>query len=469
MPVSVRPLVLAVWFAASGSGLAQSGPPVVFVHGISSSDLTWTAVAVALREDGYGEPVSVHVDLNASEATDAASDVVLSGLVPFTAFTDSGRVARRAGDSAATASRQFYVDFRAYADADSLTVHRDRNAEGRSNSNESGIVKQGAALGLVIRDVLAATGADRVVLVGHSMGGLAIREYLQRADAAGRPTWWVDPEAPGGHRVAAAVTYGTPHLGSNLNDLGTGAGDGAVADPRSEAVRDLRYSYPRTALGAGRYLYGGPEVVTDAFYSFDVTADGDEDDAVVGLNAGDPEVEYAVDNPALPLPRDVAYTWVVGDVRGLGADGVVDADRQWLRRRSEAGADVPVPEGIARVVVTGRSHVTQTSDVETVRAVLTQIATPAAPGPEAALSLRAFPTPTASGATVEAVLAAPTVACLRVVDVLGREVAVLAEGPLPAGVLRARWGTAGLAAGVYTVVLDVDGGGRRVQRVTVVR
>ena len=352
--------------------------PVVFVHGISSSDLTWTSVATDLRPD-YGEPMSVHADLNASADTDAASDVVLSGLVPLVRFSGEGRVVRRSGAPAATASRQFYVNFQAWADDDSLTVHADRQLEGRSESNESGIVKQGYALGLVIADVLAATGADQVVLVGHSMGGLAIREYLQRRDADGTPAWWV-AEGEGGHRVAAAITYGTPHQGSNLNDLGTGVGGSAVADPKSEATRDLRYSYPNSALGQGRYLYGGAEVETDEFYSFDVTADGDLDDTVVGLNQGDPAQEYAVDNPALPLPRDVSYTWIVGDVRGLGGDGVVDADRQLLRRQGADGVEVLAPEGVTRRVVVNRSHVRQTSDVATIRDVLAGLATPAEGG-----------------------------------------------------------------------------------------
>ena len=462
-------LALVLCLAASGPALAQSPPPVIFVHGISSSDLTWTATAVALRDDGYGEPVSVHVDLNASDDTDVTSDVVRSGFVPFTAFTDSGRVAVREGAPEAVASRQFFVNFRAYAtDDDSLTVHRDRDRDGRSNSNESGIVKQGAALGLVVADVLAATGAPDVILVGHSMGGLAIREYLQRTDADGRPAWWVDPEAEGGHRVRAAVTYGTPHLGSNLNDLGTGVGAGIVADPRSEAVRDLRFTYPGTALGPGRYLYGGVEIETDAFYSFDVTADGDEDDTVIGLNDGDPEEEYAVDNPAMPLPRDVDYTWIVGDVRGLGGDGVVDEDRQWLRRRTASGVDVPVPEGIVRIVVTSRSHVQQTSDVGTIRSALA-VATPTERVPEAvALALHAFPNPTASGTTIEAVLLAPAHVRLRVVDALGREVAVLVDGPQSAGPVLAQWDASGLAPGVYAVVLDVDGA-RHPRPVTVVR
>ena len=461
----MRALFLPLLVAVRGA-VAQD-LPVVFVHGISSSDRTWDGVAAALRAGGYGEPASVHVDLNAGDGTDAASDVVRSGLVPFDRFPGVGRVARREARPAPLAGRHVYVNFRAWADDDSLTVHAERREPGRSESNESGIVKQGVALGLVIADVLAATGAERVVLVGHSMGGLAIREYLQRRDADGAPAWWVEPGAPGGHRVAAVVTYGTPHQGSNTNDLGTGTGS-VVADPRSEAVRDLRYTYPRSALGAGRYLYGGAEVATDEFTSFDVTADGDEDDLVVGINAGDPLDEFAVDNPALPLPRDVAYTWVVGEVRGLGADGVVDADRQVLRRRDDAGAEVLVPEGITRRVVTGRVHTAQTSDVATIRSVLGSLATPTEPGPAAVLGLRAYPNPARSAATVAADLARSGAVRLAVVDVLGREVAVLVEGVRPAGPLRAAWPVAGLAPGAYVVVLDADGA-RQTVRVTVVR
>ena len=458
-------LFRALLAGAVPGGVAAVAPaaaqdlPVVFVHGISSSDLTWTDVAVALRDDGFGEPMSVHVDLNASAATDAASDVVWSEFVPLVRFGGTGQVARRQGPPPALGlgSRQFYVDFQAWADGATLTVHADRGAEGRSESNESGIVKQGRALALVIADVLAATGAERVVLVGHSMGGLAIREYLQRRGPDGTPTWWLDPAAEGGHRVAAAVTYGTPHQGSNLNDLGTGIGGSAVADPRSEAVRDLRYSYPRSALGPGRYLYGGDEVATDEFYSFDVTADGDEDDAVVGINAGVPAEEYASDNPAMPLPRDVRYVWVVGDVGGLGGDGVVDADRQVLRRPGDDGVEVLLPEGLTRRVVTNRTHVQQTNDVATIRSVLAGLATPADPAPAPVASLSSAPNPVRSEAVVTLELARPSAVRLSVVDVLGREVAVLAADPRAAGVLRLPWSAAGLAPGAYRLVLAADG------------
>lgn len=50
-----------------------------------------------------------------------------------------------------------------------------------------------------IEAVLAETGAQRLVLVGHSMGGLVARNYLQRHGAG---------------RVAELITIGTPHHGS---------------------------------------------------------------------------------------------------------------------------------------------------------------------------------------------------------------------------------------------------------------
>ena len=376
-PVRLAVLVLLL---AAPPALAQggAGDPVVFVHGLSYSDLAWRDVAAALEADGYGRPHTVHADLNASERTDAGSDVVVSEIVPTRRRPDRTPVLARDGRPRAVDSRLFFVNFKAVADtaAGTLAPYALRGA-GRSESNEAGVVKQGAALGVAVRDVLAATGAERVVLVGQSMGGLAVREYLQRRDSAGRPRWWAEPDRPDGHRVSAAVTYGTPHQGSNLG-AGLCDGDGgpsllavlteAFAGARTEAIRDLRAVYPCSALGAGRYLYGGDEADTDEFEDFDVDADGAVGGAVVGINAGDPATPYAVDNPAMPLPRDVTYVYVVGSVFGLGTDLVVETSRQVLQRRSD-GRPALVPEG-ARRVVTGRPHLQQTRDVRTIRDVL---------------------------------------------------------------------------------------------------
>lgn len=58
-----------------------------------------------------------------------------------------------------------------------------------------------------IDEVLAATGAQQVILVGHSMGGLVLRAYLRRYGSA---------------KVARIVTLGSPHQGTRLAPLGLG-------------------------------------------------------------------------------------------------------------------------------------------------------------------------------------------------------------------------------------------------------
>ena len=59
----------------------------------------------------------------------------------------------------------------------------------------------GEQLAAKVDRICAATGAERVVLVGHSMGGLVSRAYLRKF---------------GADRVAKLITIGTPHHGSVL-------------------------------------------------------------------------------------------------------------------------------------------------------------------------------------------------------------------------------------------------------------
>jgi triacylglycerol esterase/lipase EstA (alpha/beta hydrolase family) len=58
-----------------------------------------------------------------------------------------------------------------------------------------------------IGELLAATGREQVVLVAHSLGGLAVRAYLR---------------AHGGGKVARVITLGAPHHGSMHAHLGPG-------------------------------------------------------------------------------------------------------------------------------------------------------------------------------------------------------------------------------------------------------
>ena len=79
-----------------------------------------------------------------------------------------------------------------------------------------------------------------------------------------------------------------------------------------------------------------------------------------------------------------------------------------------------------------------------------------------------FPNPATAGATVRYRLPAPVPVRLEAFDVLGRRVAVLAEGEQPAGPHAARFDASALATGVYLLRLDA-GGQVLSRRVTVVR
>lgn len=91
-----------------------------------------------------------------------------------------------------------------------------------------------------------------------------------------------------------------------------------------------------------------------------------------------------------------------------------------------------------------------------------------APNGPSGLSLAVQPNPVRGQAVVPFSLAAPGDVRLVLVDVLGREVAVLAEGMREAGDHRAALSAGRLASGVYVLVLE-SGTQRATRRVTVVR
>lgn len=70
------------------------------------------------------------------------------------------------------------------------------------------IERYACQLGRTIDEVRAATGAVRVILIAHSMGGLVARAYLRQAAQ----------RAP----VAMVITIGSPHHGSTLAHWGIG-------------------------------------------------------------------------------------------------------------------------------------------------------------------------------------------------------------------------------------------------------
>ena len=466
----LRALPLLAALATAASAQAPPPHPVLFVHGLASHDRTWDPTFDHLAGLGWGEPVTYHADLNVSDAsTDWADDVRVS---PPARTRDFAHGTDATLDADATALRDappgtlvFAVNFEAVydADADLFRPHAENGTAARSASNQAAVAKQAAALSMIVPDLLAWTGADRVIVVGHSMGGLAIREYLQR-HRDGSPRWW----SPGvGHGVAAAVTVGTPHQGTRvqasfLQDL-----LGAVSI--SEAMRDLRTQECFDGCFPGRFLWGSAGAAGSAgdtvWHNLDVDADGDPDgpdsEPVDGLNAGDFETDVAVDPPEHPLPLDVAYVYVRSVL-----DGVTPYDRQALRTADGSLA----PTGAA--VYDLRSfavHTAQTASVAIVTdAVLAPFLSVAAEAGPAAEALRLWPNPARDAVSLRATLAASGPARVEVWDALGRRVASVDLGDRPAGPLDVRLDVSALAAGAYAAVV-VSETGRPTARLVVAR
>ena len=74
-----------------------------------------------------------------------------------------------------------------------------------------------------VDEVCQATGADQVILVAHSMGGLVCRSYLARH---------------GRERVARLITIASPHSGSELARIGIGK-NAREMEPGSQWLNDL--------------------------------------------------------------------------------------------------------------------------------------------------------------------------------------------------------------------------------------
>jgi len=341
--------------------------PIIFVHGIAAGNLhTFEHSILGLRSVyNLPAPLVFHVCLNHDEHDDTA---LLTGdvqAIGFTGFNETGLM------TPASSNRLFAINF----DDDefqNVGGHGDHNG-----SNQAAIFKQGYALSLAITQVRAVTGLDKVILVGHSMGGLAIREYLQRTNGAGGThRWWNEAD---GHHVAQVVTTGTPHMGSNAGTddptfVAAGGERDDSYDNETEAARDLRYSYddypgcPDNTNHIGIYLFGGyeqclwedPWLNPWRYRNVDIDCDGSEEDLIVGLN------EWSGDNFVMPLPTDIHYTWITND-SGMGeefpalaecipwfilGDGAVLLERQWPHsNRNEA-----LPLGIADSLFAAATH-----------------------------------------------------------------------------------------------------------------
>ena len=321
--------------------------PIIFVHGlVGEGDNYWTTIVSELGGDAKIFDVCLNHDGNLSTS-------ILSNDVDIIGWRDSPQIS--------SSNRLYIINF------DNIEFHEPGH-ESHLQSNQSAIYKQGYALGKMIEQVRILENSDKVILVGHSMGGLAIREYLQRTEN-GVHEWWVDSDPSTGHKVAKAVTIGTPHRGSNLGTLATiiaTRGIGVLIawykniDVQGEAVRDLAWDYGNGLGVPGKYLYGGLENSPpySYFHNSDINCDGDETDNIVRLNTSN---DGTLENQFMSLPRNINYTWVISNYKvlgiGIGSDVVVDLDRQWLFYNRQ-----PEPFGIADTILINSFHTDEPND-----------------------------------------------------------------------------------------------------------
>ena len=369
--------------------------PVIFLHGWTGSELSWEPI--------YTDPDFIGVWGNLTDVfqavVNATDETHIWGADQVEGTNDDDVLVQFVNeDNNLQAGCVYAINFQNFWNEDpnnaQLIVHGcDSPGLFESDSNESAILKQGYALRECIKKVLAANpGKDRVILVTHSMGGLEAREYLQRRvpeTPSGTPRWWVYPNQTGGHRVAKLVTMATPHRGSNtLGNISPAKEpepepvqkDG-LPDLASEAVRDLRYSYGCGFLNLfdcpGVYLFGGDEndfsVLPYPFWNEDVDCDGDETSPnVIGINIdgtiqGFSEIWHGTyDNPDIPLPTDLRYTYVTSDIIGDTGDGVVALARQWLYDGSQPAPSDGTAHRLTDTLLTDVFHTSVNDDPDLV-------------------------------------------------------------------------------------------------------
>jgi|AntRauTorckE5430_2_1112549.scaffolds.fasta_scaffold12886_2 pimeloyl-ACP methyl ester carboxylesterase len=401
----MRVLMLIAALVLGGSLFGQTEDcdcpyPILFVHGWAGNETSWANMSEQLEQIGIGERIGlqrvngntwegniIYSHLNDDLDDDNAffqTDVKFHDELDFHNYNGESNGIIAPGDAINVVIKnsciygvsfdviqqdgRYYVEpaFGTTLGGLEMKVNYEDVVDGiessDNRSNQSAPYKQGFALAQTIQKILDVTGKEKVILVGHSMGGLAIREYLQREEN-GIKKWWVEQSSEG-HKVARVLTVGTPHRGSNaFDELDNLLPSLGALDTRSEAVRDLRYSFDSNTIPSS-YLFGGNESNAESAnpmpYNTDVNCNGNPvnnfDELITGLNiVGSPSWLGTSDNPLMPLPTNIKYTYYVSNINSSpfcalvvadGSDGVVLTNRQWIYNGGNGsldGSSVPVP------------------------------------------------------------------------------------------------------------------------------
>lgn len=252
--------------------------PILFVHGLNSSADMWfdSGLLTHLVDRGYilGRGYKVNLDV--------------FGELSKIRITD---------------------DWQFSNDGDIWTLNFESSVS--TTSNSAAIYKQSQAIEHAIQQIKFHTGSQKVILVGHSMGGLAIAGYV-----IGNPypnesfeSFFYNND------VAKILTLGTPFGGAALANLRS------YLPFESDAIRDLAKS--SEIKGKNVFLDGGYETEVGSDFSFDVNVNSNpipDEYRLTGIN------EFSVND----WPSEISYFWLIGNVDGLIGDFVVWTDDQSL-------------------------------------------------------------------------------------------------------------------------------------------
>ena len=268
--------ILIALSPTNAQALSKPPFPVIFIHGLQGSIQTWETLRDFLIQGGW----------------------TFGGFPSFNSATGEFLTGASRGD--------FYT--MQFSDPCNL-----------------GFEQQGEELDHIVQAVLGANaGTTKVILVGHSMGGLAARAYVQ-------PPRYHDDN------VARLVTVGTPHQGADFTSF-------------ANALSLLGLICPLTPL---------PEALRE-------------------LDPQSTALAFLNNLSARPLPNTVSYVSIVvseritdplGVIHDLNSDGVVSTNSQDLSNVNGFSAlnlshtSVPIPVSPRSACTTiGDAHSCETSD-----------------------------------------------------------------------------------------------------------
>ncbi len=205
---------------AHESGIVS--PPLVLVHGLRSTSETWNSF---IENSGFVPAGNIEIGFD----TTTNEPVIIKQEFKDISFSETGFLI-------------YTVDL----------------SDGDGRWDDVGLQDQGMMLGSAIARIKAHSMNSKVVLAGHSMGGLSIRSYLRQSSNPAED-------------VMGYLTVGTPHLGVKL---------------------DILCSI--VTVGSGQFV---EDLCSAGFYSHDAIADLDFGSAAISQIYGNTSSELEIDHP----------------------------------------------------------------------------------------------------------------------------------------------------------------------------